>query len=467
MGFERQVTRRTVLRAGSRLLIVATGSSLYGLPHIAASPPVATRFAWTQADIPTGDSPFVSPVLESDIPFNALESRWDAAIPPSATLDLAVRTSSDGTTWSGWEHLHADSHARSADDTATFGDLIIGVPARFAQYAVRTTAAPTGEFPALRSLELTAVNTLTPPPDTVFHTLAVGGITIVPRSGWGADEKLRFDKKNEEIWPPEYRAIKKVIVHHTVTRDPETDPRATMRAIYQYHAVSRGWGDIGYNFLVDYFGRIWQGRAGNVALAAVGAHTGGFNTDTFGIAMIGDYSRYYAPAAVQTAVAKMFAWKLAMYGRSPYGTAVLTSTGGGTSRYPAGTVVSKPVVMGHLDVGATACPGRYGYAALPYIRSLTAKLMVTGATDGGPTGPWPLTGDQIFAYSGGPRVINGSDAQAAYRPYIAAIQREVVVAQTSRYDSATVNGVSRWQGLVGLPRTGVVDSTTWQTMTVR
>ncbi|MEP6695463.1 MAG: SpoIID/LytB domain-containing protein [Pseudonocardiales bacterium] len=91
----------------------------------------------------------------------------------------------------------------------------------------------------------------------------------------------------------------------------------------------------------------------------------------------------------------------------------------------------------------------------------------TGSSDGGPTGPWPLTGDQIFAYSGGPRVINGSDAQATYRPYIAAIQREAGVPETSRYDTATVNGVSRWQGLVGLPETGIVDANTWQVMTVR
>ncbi len=92
----------------------------------------------------------------------------------------------------------------------------------------------------------------------------------------------------------------------------------------------------------------------------------------------------------------------------------------------------------------------------------------TGATDGGPTGAWPLTGDQIFAAGGSARVINGvSAAQAGYRPAIAAIQREVAIAQTSRYDAATVLGVARWQGLVGLARSGTVDARTWQVMTVR
>lgn len=95
-------------------------------------------------------------------------------------------------------------------------------------------------------------------------------------------------------------------------------------------------------------------------------------------------------------------------------------------------------------------------------------FVVTGATDGGPTGAWPLVGDQVFAAQGSARVINGvSEAQARYRPYIAAIQREAAVTQTGRYDSATVTGVYRWQRLVGLPGNGVVDARTWQTMTVR
>lgn len=101
-------------------------------------------------------------------------------------------------------------------------------------------------------------------------------------------------------------------------------------------------------------------------------------------------------------------------------------------------------------------------------RSTYFGFVVTGATDGGPTGSWPLVGDQIFAAQGSARVINGvSDAQAGYRPSIMAIQREAAVVQTGRYDSATVAGVARWQGLVGLGRTGITDPTTWQAMTVR
>jgi len=289
-----------------------------------------------------------------------------------------------------------------------------------------------------------------------------GPDTLWNRAQWGADE-------SKMTWTPEYSStIKAGFVHHTVqsTSYSPAEVPAMIRADYQYHAVTRGWGDIGYNFLVDYFGRVWQGRAGIYSRPVIGAHTGGFNSYTFGIAIIGDFSRYSVPPAVTSAISKTFAWKLAASDRDPVGYTQLTSTGG-ASRYPAGTVVTKPVIMGHRDVGATACPGEYAYKLLPGIRTTTKQLMVTGATDGGPTGAWPLVNDQIFAYAGSSRVINGSDAQARYRPYIAAIQREAGVPQTSRYDSATVHAVSRWQGLVGLSRTGITDRRTWETMTVR
>lgn len=100
--------------------------------------------------------------------------------------------------------------------------------------------------------------------------------------------------------------------------------------------------------------------------------------------------------------------------------------------------------------------------------SFGSGVAPTGAADGGPTGAWPLTGDQIFAAQGSSRVVNGvATAQAAHRPSIAAIQREAGVGQTSRYDGSTVTAVARWQGLVGLPRTGIVDANTWRVMTVR
>jgi hypothetical protein len=352
MGFARQVTRRAVLRAGSRLLIVATGSTLFTLPRIAASQPFALRFTWEQRDFPTDQTTFASPVLESDFPFNALESQWDASIPPGATLDIAVRTSADGAAWSDWQHLHTDSHARDADDTGTFGDLIIGAPARFVQYTVDLASDPTGALPTVRSLALTAVNTLNAPTEAIVSTRAAGGITIVPRAGWGADEKLRFDKDSKEIWPPEYRAIKKVLVHHTVTRDPETDPRATLRAIYQYHAVSRGWGDIGYNFLIDQQGTIYEGRFGGDRV--VGGHALQYNWGSIGIAILGDYSGHSITDATRASLM-----------------ALIHTKAGDLDPVGKSFFIDRDNVMnisGHRGVINTSCPGDAFYPQLNNLR---------------------------------------------------------------------------------------------------
>jgi len=136
----------------------------------------------------------------------------------------------------------------------------------------------------------------------------------------------------------------------------------------------------------------------------------------------------------------------------------------------AGGHVSSVAFVGTDWSNRSVTVGRTGEQVRSYFgwRSTYFGFDASGATDGGPTGPWPLTGSQVFAYAGSSRVINGvPDSQAQYRPDIAAIQREVGVPQTSRYDSATWRRVEYWQGLVGLPQNGVVDKVTWDTMTTR
>ncbi len=195
--------------------------------------------------------------------------------------------------------------------------------------------------------------------------------TIYSRAQWGANESYMR-------WTPEYSStLKAGFIHHTVQSNTYAagDVPGMIRADYYYHSITRGWGDIGYNFLVDRFGRVWQGRAGDVTRPGIGAHTGGFNDYTFGISMIGDFSLVGVPAGTQEAIARVFAWKLALHRRDPLGYTSLTSTGGGTSRYAAGVTVTKPVIMGHRDVGATACPGGFGYAMIPAIRSRVTALM--------------------------------------------------------------------------------------------
>lgn len=191
---------------------------------------------------------------------------------------------------------------------------------------------------------------------------------IVTRAEWGADESIR-------TWDPEYvSTIKAATVHHTADGNTYTADQvpAILRSMYAYHAKTRGWGDIGYNAIVDKFGRIFEGRFGGLSSTVVGAHAGGFNSYTFGVSMLGNYDVAPVPQATVDAVGDVIAWKFGLYGVDPRGTAVLTSGGGGTAKYTAGTRVTLPTVFGHRDVGSTACPGVYGYARLGEVRNRVA-----------------------------------------------------------------------------------------------
>jgi hypothetical protein len=304
MGFEQRVTRRALLRVGSRTIIGITASRLFLTPLAARAEPYALRFTWEQRDIALADAPITSPTLVCDFAFNAIESEWDADLPPGASLDLSVRTQTPGDAWSDWMHLHIDDHARDDADSDAFGDLIIVAPATQLQYRIDATANADGDLPVIRAFILTAINTLDESmseiPDMSIFAATNAGVKIIPRAGWGADERLRFDKKQQEIWPPEYRPIQKVVIHHTVTGDPDPNPSATIRAIYQYHAVARGWGDIGYNYLIDPNGNIYEGRFGGPGV--IGGHTLGYNNGSMGIAMLGTYLNHTIASAARTAL---------------------------------------------------------------------------------------------------------------------------------------------------------------------
>jgi uncharacterized protein with LGFP repeats len=132
-----------------------------------------------------------------------------------------------------------------------------------------------------------------------------------------------------------------------------------------------GWRDIGYNSLVDKCGTIYEGRAGGVAKAVLGAHTLGFNNNSMGIAVIGSFGSTKPAGAAVKAVARLTAWKLGLFGADPRGKTYLTSGGG--NLYPKGKNVRLNVISGHRDGYATDCPGKRLYAKLGSARSSAAK----------------------------------------------------------------------------------------------
>ncbi|MBV9291289.1 MAG: N-acetylmuramoyl-L-alanine amidase, partial [Frankiales bacterium] len=151
-----------------------------------------------------------------------------------------------------------------------------------------------------------------------------------------------------------------------------------IRSIYAYHVNSNGWCDVGYIFLVDRFGRIWEGRYGGITKAVVGAHTGGFNTDSFGVSLIGTFTSHAPSSAMLRAVDKLFAWKLGTAYRDPRGKSQLTAGSFSGSRFAAGRTVTFDTVSGHRDADFTDCPGGAAYRDLPSIRNAIAARMGAG-----------------------------------------------------------------------------------------
>lgn len=195
--------------------------------------------------------------------------------------------------------------------------------------------------------------------------------TIYTRAQWGADEKIRNKSALR------YGSVSAGFVHHTVNANnySEAEVPGIIRSIYAYHVKSRGWSDIGYNFLVDRFGRIWEGRFGGVDKNVVGAHTLGYNDYSFAMSAIGNFETTQPSQAMLQAYGALFGWKLAINGVNPASTAQKV----GKKTFQA--------INGHRDAGSTACPGKYLYAQIPAIRQLAA----TGAPAPAPAVPTTVT----------------------------------------------------------------------------
>ncbi|MFE1557616.1 N-acetylmuramoyl-L-alanine amidase [Streptomyces sp. NPDC058734] len=186
---------------------------------------------------------------------------------------------------------------------------------------------------------------------------------IVPREGWGA----AGGPGEAAVYG---RDVKAVFVHHTAqSNDYEcTDSPAVVRGLQALHQRVNGWKDLGYNYVVDKCGTVFEGRAGGSGRPVTGAHTLGFNADTVGVAVIGHYTDVEAPPQATAAVARLAAWALGRYGHAPSGTVELTSSID-NGRFRAGQRVTVERVSGHRDVFATECPGSALYRQLPAVRA--------------------------------------------------------------------------------------------------
>jgi hypothetical protein len=337
---------------------------------------------------------------------------WKQGVRYTDDLGIEVRTKKDGT-WSAWTVLGHDeedgpdsgsseldgARSRPGTDALVIGDVdqvqmraetSDGTTPPDLELAVidpgvgkMTTEAPaidTSKLPGPQASAATSSSDAAGQPKAAGvsgaqDTAALSAMKVAPkpyiysRAQWGANEKIRDQSQ------PSMGTVKAGFIHHTVNANDYTSEQvpALLRGIYAYHTQSRGWRDIGYNFLVDRFGRIWEGRYGGVGNPVVGAHTLGYNEVSFAMSAIGNFDIAAPPQAVSDAYARLFAWKLSLYNIQADAPRIFVK-----DRY-------MQAINGHRDVGQTACPGRYLYAKIPAIRVAAQRIQDAAQSGTAPT----------------------------------------------------------------------------------
>ncbi len=210
---------------------------------------------------------------------------------------------------------------------------------------------------------------------------------FITRAQWGANSPRGGCAPRQK---PEIGRVKAGVIHHTVSTNTYTRREAPgiVLAICRFHRNANGWNDIGYNALVDRFGNLYEGRAGGLARAIVGAQAEGINSQTTGIASIGDNREYRAKPSERKAIAEYLAWKFNLAGIPAEGRTRLISAGGSTQRTPEGKRMRVPRIFGHIETNFTVCPGAALNAQIPSIRrDVARRLGAVAPTD--PTPPQP------------------------------------------------------------------------------
>ena len=363
----------------------ATAPALSGTPYVAdpvefqAAVPAATGAGQARTALRRR-----APVVRPGKRFNLVGLRWRGG--PVRALRLRVRR--DGGNWSRWVRVGTDPdhgpdrrtaeqrRAERASDPVWAGaadQVQLAVSgARRARgmrlHFVNTTgtATPLSRARArLRGLAAGAIGAVRTLVGARVARADTSQPAIVPREQWASDKcPPRAD--------PAYGEVKLAFVHHTVSTNeygPE-DSAAMVLGICRYHRNTNGWNDVGYNFLVDRYGTIFEGRAGGIAEAVVGAQAQGYNSSSTGVASLGTFSSGGQTPAGLGAIARLLSWKLAVHGVPPTGKAEVVSAGGATNRYPAGSRPRLDRISGHRDGNGTACPGNGLYAQLATLRAM-------------------------------------------------------------------------------------------------
>ncbi|HET7488062.1 MAG TPA: peptidoglycan recognition protein [Acidimicrobiales bacterium] len=351
------VVGAVVLSAASAVVPVsmAWGGPATRLASLAAPPAPTLSVPFARAPLGVGRS------LALPFPVSHLGVRWKGS--DSAVVE--VRTAERAGQWGPWRVAEVAHDLGDEAHRVVLSGLVRAGGARFAQVRARGDAA---------GVEVVAIDTehgrrrlvrAAAPPARAD----VADPPVITRAQWGADESIRRHA-------PSFAPVTRMVVHHTVTPNDDPDPAATMRAIEAYHVKANGWDDIGYNFVVDAAGRVYEGRwARNYGpgethdgesldgQGVVGAHAEGENAGSVGVALLGEFTgRDPSPAALD-ALQRLLAWKAERNGIDPLG----------TTTWAGGQVL--PTIVGHRDVGQTTCPGDRLQSRLGAVRQAVGAVV--------------------------------------------------------------------------------------------
>jgi N-acetylmuramoyl-L-alanine amidase len=376
------LTRRAVLRGAAVAGAAALMRPATGLAVDAANAGDAAAaggtFGMHLGSLPGGETSPIAPPRT----FSMVGVGW--AGPARARIELRTRPTG-GSGWSRWLPASVGGHGpdRAAGGEERFGEPIwtgrasdvqlrsFGPAAGVRLHFVGADAAGGVSAGAASAHAAQSLPLAQPILDA-----GAGQPPIIARAAWA-----RGSAPPRHV--PEYGTVKLAFVHHSESANgygPAQVP-AILRSIFVYHRHVRGYWDIGYNFAIDDFGRVWEARAGGIDHAVIGAQAGGYNAESTGIVILGSFMSVVPPPAALDALARLLAWKLSLHGVPALGRVPVQVSADGASYTPfgAGAHVSLPRIAGHRDGDQTSCPGDALYARLPALRPRAAALAGTPA----------------------------------------------------------------------------------------
>ncbi len=319
---------------------------------------------------------------------------WKGADEPS----LAFRYTS-ATTHSGWQDV-PESH--DMEHGEKHYSAVLTVPDALAlEWKIDLAGPP------VKALTLDYIDAGTSPPVRAADQEGALVPTIVTRAEWGADESI---KRTTGDCERRFYPVQQLFVHHTAGSNFDPDPAATMRAIYWFHTIDRGWCDVGYNFVIGWDGTIYEGRwarpygywedhtsEARNGYAVAGAHVANFNSGSVGISLMGDFTRIAPPPEMKRSLVQVLAWEADRHDLDPLGRHVYRNP-------ETGDGLRLPIIAGHRDAGQTSCPGGLLYRSLPDIRRDTEA----NAGFGRESTAISLASPTPYVYPGDPATLTGN-----------------------------------------------------------